>query len=61
MTRAVSALIPVVEKKMPLVIQASSASDIKRVKLGDVERGLVATPNGRLITAAMPEVSVAGD
>ena len=35
------------------------AWDIKRVKLDEVERGLVPTPNGRLITAAMPEVSVA--
>ena len=37
------------------------AWDIKRVKLAEVERGLVPTPNGRLITAAMPEASVAGD
>lgn len=29
--RAVSALIPVVEKKMPLIVQASSKSDMKRV------------------------------
>jgi len=35
------------------------AWDIKRVRLDEVERGLVPTPNGRLITAAMPEVSVA--
>jgi stearoyl-CoA desaturase (delta-9 desaturase) len=37
------------------------AWDIKRVKLAEVERGLVPTPNGRLITAALPEASVAGD
>jgi stearoyl-CoA desaturase (delta-9 desaturase) len=35
------------------------AWDIKRVKLDEVERGLVPTPNGRLITAALPEVSIA--
>ncbi|HEX4785606.1 MAG TPA: fatty acid desaturase [Candidatus Sulfotelmatobacter sp.] len=35
------------------------AWDIKRVKLDEVERGLVPTPNGRLITPALPEVSVA--
>jgi hypothetical protein len=37
------------------------AWDIKRVKLAEVERGLVPTPNGRLITPAMPEGLVAGD
>jgi hypothetical protein len=35
------------------------AWDIKRVKLDEVERGLVPTPNGRLITAVVPEVSAA--
>ena len=37
------------------------AWDIKRVRLADLETGLAAAPNGRLITAAMPEASVAGD
>jgi stearoyl-CoA desaturase (delta-9 desaturase) len=37
------------------------AWDIKRVNLAEVERGLVPTPNGRLITASMPEGAVAGD
>jgi stearoyl-CoA desaturase (delta-9 desaturase) len=37
------------------------AWDIKRVKLADVERGLVPAPNGRLISAALQEASAAGD
>jgi stearoyl-CoA desaturase (delta-9 desaturase) len=37
------------------------AWDVKRVKLAEIEHGLVPTPNGRLITSAMPEASVAGD
>src|SRR3982075_1199610 len=37
------------------------AWDIKRVKLADVEHGLVAAPNGRLISAALQEASAAGD
>jgi stearoyl-CoA desaturase (delta-9 desaturase) len=37
------------------------AWDIKRVKLADLENGLAAAPNGRLITAALPEAAAAGD
>ena len=37
------------------------ASDIKRVKLADLEKGLVPTPNGKLITVELPEAAVAGD
>jgi hypothetical protein len=37
------------------------AWDIKRVKLAEVERGVVPTPNGHLITTAVPEVLIAGD
>jgi hypothetical protein len=37
------------------------AWDIKRVKLADLEKGLVAAPNGQLITAALPEGAAAGD
>jgi hypothetical protein len=37
------------------------AWDIKRVKLADLETGLVAAPNGRLITAVLPEGAAAGD
>ncbi len=37
------------------------AWDIKRVKLDEVERGLVPTPNGRLITRGVPEALVSGD
>jgi len=37
------------------------AWDIKRVKMADLEKGLVATPNGRMITAALPEGVAAGD
>jgi stearoyl-CoA desaturase (delta-9 desaturase) len=37
------------------------AWDIKRVKLADLENGLAAAPNGRLITAALPEGAAAGD
>jgi len=37
------------------------AWDIKRVKLADVERGLVPAPNGRLISAALREAAAAGD
>jgi stearoyl-CoA desaturase (delta-9 desaturase) len=40
--------------------QLGLAWDIKRVKLADLEKGLVATPNGKLIAAA-PEPAVAGD
>ena len=35
------------------------AWDIKRVKLADLENGLAAAPNGRLITAALPEAAAA--
>jgi hypothetical protein len=31
------------------------------VKLADLENGLAAAPNGRLITAALPEAAAAGD
>jgi len=41
--------------------QLGLAWDIKRVKLADLEKGLVATPNGQLVTAALPQVLVAGD
>jgi len=37
------------------------AWDIKRVKLADLEKGLEPTPNGRLITVAVPEGVAAGD
>jgi fatty-acid desaturase len=37
------------------------AWDIKRVNLREIESGLVAAPNGHLITASMSEASVAGD
>jgi stearoyl-CoA desaturase (delta-9 desaturase) len=37
------------------------AWDIKRVKLADLENGLAAAPNGRLITTALPEGAAAGD
>jgi len=37
------------------------AWDIKRVKLADIEHGLVPAPNGRLISAALREASAAGD
>jgi hypothetical protein len=37
------------------------AWDIKRVKLADLERGLVATPNGHLIGPVLPEGMAAGD
>ena len=37
------------------------AWDIKRVKLSEIERGLVAAPNGRLIAAPLAEASAAGD
>jgi hypothetical protein len=37
------------------------AWDIKRVKLEEVEQGLVPAVNGRLITPAAPEFSAAGD
>jgi hypothetical protein len=40
--------------------QLGLAWDIKRVKLADLESGLVAAPNGRMVTAALPE-GVAGD
>ena len=36
------------------------AWDIKRVKLADLEKGLVATPNGRLV-AVLAEDAAAGD
>ena len=41
--------------------QLSLAWDIKRVKLADLEKGLVPTPNGKLVTVALPEVAVSGD
>ena len=41
-----------------LAFDSSVAWDIKRVKLADIERGLVAAPNGRLIT---PELAASGD
>jgi hypothetical protein len=37
------------------------AWDIKRVKLADLENGLVAAPNGRLVTAPLAEGAAAGD
>jgi hypothetical protein len=37
------------------------AWDIKRVKLADLEKGLVATPNGQLVTSAFAEGAAAGD
>jgi stearoyl-CoA desaturase (delta-9 desaturase) len=37
------------------------AWDIKRVRLGEIEQGVAAAPNGRLITEAIPEGSAAGD
>jgi stearoyl-CoA desaturase (delta-9 desaturase) len=37
------------------------AWDIKRVRLADLEKGLVATPNGQMITQALPEGAAAGD
>jgi stearoyl-CoA desaturase (delta-9 desaturase) len=37
------------------------AWDIKRVKLADLENGLVPTPNGRLVTGTLAEGAAAGD
>jgi stearoyl-CoA desaturase (delta-9 desaturase) len=37
------------------------AWDVKRVRLSDLEDGLVAAPNGRLVTAALAEGAAAGD
>jgi len=37
------------------------AWDIKRVRLADLEKGLVATPNGKLVAAGLPEAMAAGD
>src|SRR5580658_3661614 len=37
------------------------AWDVKRVKLADLENGLVAAPNGRLVTAPLAEGAAAGD
>jgi hypothetical protein len=37
------------------------AWDIKRVRLADLESGLVAAPNGRLVTAGLAEGAAAGD
>jgi len=37
------------------------AWDIKRVKLAEIEQGLVSAPNGRLIAPPAPEFSAAGD
>jgi hypothetical protein len=31
------------------------------VRLGDLENGLVAAPNGKMIGVALPESAVAGD
>ncbi|MGD0988503.1 MAG: acyl-CoA desaturase [Candidatus Sulfotelmatobacter sp.] len=41
--------------------QFGLAWDIKRVRLGDLENGLVAAPNGKMIGVALPESAVAGD
>ena len=41
--------------------QLGLAWDIKRVKLADLEKGLVPTPNGKLIGPALPEAALAGD
>jgi fatty-acid desaturase len=37
------------------------AWDVKRVRLADLENGLVAAPNGRLVTAGLAEGAAAGD
>jgi hypothetical protein len=37
------------------------AWDVKRVKLADLENGLVAAPNGRMVTAGLAEGAAAGD
>jgi sn-1 stearoyl-lipid 9-desaturase len=37
------------------------AWDVKRVHLDEIEAGVTAAPNGRLITEALPEGSAAGD
>jgi hypothetical protein len=37
------------------------AWDVKRVRLADIEQGLVSAPNGRLIAPATAEFSAAGD
>jgi hypothetical protein len=41
--------------------QLGLAWDIKRVRLADLETGLVAAPNGRLVTATLAEGAAAGD
>ena len=37
------------------------AWDVKRVKLADLETGLVAAPNGRLVAGGLAEGAAAGD
>ncbi|MGC2555774.1 MAG: acyl-CoA desaturase, partial [Candidatus Sulfotelmatobacter sp.] len=37
------------------------AWDVKRVRLADLENGLVAAPNGRLVTGSLAEGAAAGD
>ena len=41
--------------------QLGLAWDIRRVKLADLENGLMAAPNGRLIGPVLPEGAAAGD